>query len=302
MIEKQRWWAGLGSSRTNKWTLIEYQSGAANAVDSVVRGPFFTTTHKLVSFFTITIVQKPWYRIFILIPEPYFIETVLLCRRWERRGFGMVEMSSSAKKRTPERSLQFIKTETKYSLRLVSSIDYGCADKKNRRVKRRALCHWIGLDFLFQHIPIITAEKLTIKPKTCIQTSKISCSGCHLKLSDSKSSCKVAVLHLLLNWRPSIALCLSADESRSAFRLFIPFLTPVSLLETERLFQDCHTARGQLKSTICTSVHSLWYHLGRYKNVSFISYGKKKRIKTGRNFKFSSSGDWKCCRNKRNSL
>jgi hypothetical protein len=31
-------------------------------------------------------------------------------------------------------------------------------------LNRRALCHEIGLDFLSQNIPIITAEKRTVKP------------------------------------------------------------------------------------------------------------------------------------------
>jgi hypothetical protein len=37
------------------------------------------------------------------------------------------------------------------------------------RVKRRALGHYIALDFLFQNIPIITVEKQTIKPKNAFK-------------------------------------------------------------------------------------------------------------------------------------
>ncbi len=36
--------------------------------------------------------------------------------------------------------------------------------KRNCQVKRRTLCFYIGLDFLFQNVPIITAEKRTVKP------------------------------------------------------------------------------------------------------------------------------------------
>jgi hypothetical protein len=38
-----------------------------------------------------------------------------------------------------------------------------CADEKNRRVKRRASCHWIGPGFFFDNVPL-TAEQRTIKP------------------------------------------------------------------------------------------------------------------------------------------
>jgi hypothetical protein len=40
-----------------------------------------------------------------------------------------------------------------------------CRWNKNCRLKRRALWHEIGFYFLFQNIPIITAEKWTIKPE-----------------------------------------------------------------------------------------------------------------------------------------
>jgi hypothetical protein len=39
------------------------------------------------------------------------------------------------------------------------------ADEKNCRFKERALCHKIVLDFLLQNIPIITAEKRTLRSK-----------------------------------------------------------------------------------------------------------------------------------------
>jgi hypothetical protein len=49
-------------------------------------------------------------------------------------------------------------------------IDYRCADEnKNYRVQRRALCHEIGAVFLFQNIPIITAEKRTVKLKNAFE-------------------------------------------------------------------------------------------------------------------------------------
>jgi hypothetical protein len=35
--------------------------------------------------------------------------------------------------------------------------------------KWRALCHRIGLDFLFQNIPIITAKKGTVKPENALE-------------------------------------------------------------------------------------------------------------------------------------
>jgi hypothetical protein len=95
-------------------------------------------------------------------------------------------------------------------------------------------------DFLFQNIPIITAEKRTVKPEMHVKITRF---GWRLKLSNSKSSCKVAVLHLLLIYRPPIASCRSGDERRCTFQLFIPLLTPVSLLETKRLFRFT-TLRG----------------------------------------------------------
>jgi hypothetical protein len=55
-------------------------------------------------------------------------------------------------------------------------------------------------------------------------------------LANFKSGCKVAVIQLL-NQRPRIASCQSANKSTRAFQLFIPFLTHVSLLETEQLFR-----------------------------------------------------------------
>jgi hypothetical protein len=37
--------------------------------------------------------------------------------------------------------------------------------QKKKPVRRTALGHLIGLNFLFHNIPIITAEKRTVKPK-----------------------------------------------------------------------------------------------------------------------------------------
>jgi hypothetical protein len=41
--------------------------------------------------------------------------------------------------------------------------------KKSCQVQRRALYHKTGLDFLFQNIPIITAEKGTVQPKNAFE-------------------------------------------------------------------------------------------------------------------------------------
>jgi hypothetical protein len=89
---------------------------------------------------------------------------------------------------------------------------------------------WLPL----QNIPITTAGKQTYKPKNALKESRL---GCRLKLSNSKSGCEVAALHLLLNQRPPITSSRSPDESTFAFHLCIPVLTSVSPLETERLFR-----------------------------------------------------------------
>ncbi len=75
---------------------------------------------------------------------------------------------------------------------LRSSLDYRCADEKNCWVKRQALIRLIGLAYLFHNLLIITAKKLK-------RHSTILRSRCPLKLSNSTSGCKVAVLHSLLN-------------------------------------------------------------------------------------------------------
>jgi hypothetical protein len=87
--------------------------------------------------------------------------------------------------------------------------------------------------------------------------SKISRSGCHLELANSISCCKVAVPHLLMNSRPLIASCCSADESRWAFQLFIPSLTLFSML---LLLQCC--SGTQLATDGIVLCHSLLVKVG----------------------------------------
>ncbi len=83
---------------------------------------------------------------------------------------------------------------------------------------------------------------------------KIPRSGCTLKLSNSKSSCKVAVLHILLKLRPPIASCRSADESTHAFQLLIPFLTCFTAGNGTAVQICQYSVRGQQKSTRCPSI------------------------------------------------
>jgi hypothetical protein len=85
----------------------------------------------------------------------------------------------------------------------------------------------------------------------------VYCSWCRLKSSNFESGCTVAVLHSLLNLYPPIAPCCSADENRCTFNRYISFLTPVSLLETERPFRIVTPRAKHLKSTICTS-YIIW--------------------------------------------
>jgi hypothetical protein len=87
---------------------------------------------------------------------------------------------------------------------------------------------------------------------------KISDSGCQLKLSNSKTDCKVAVLHFLLNQSPPIASCCSGDENRRAyFQLSISFLTSVSLLETERGWSELSRLARTTKIDRLR-IYSLW--------------------------------------------
>ncbi len=57
-----------------------------------------------------------------------------------------------------------------------------------------------------------------------------------------------------------MASCRSADESMSAFQLFIPLLTCFSLLETERLFRIVQLSRRARTAKIYhLHIYSLWY-------------------------------------------
>ncbi len=100
------------------------------------------------------------------------------------------------------------------------------------------------------------------EPVSLKMHSKISRLGGHLEFSNFKFGCMIAVLHLLLNYRPPIApFCSSADEIRCAFQFFTPFLTLVLLLETlERLFRIV-TLLADIKNRPSEHLWSLWLSL-----------------------------------------
>jgi hypothetical protein len=51
-------------------------------------------------------------------------------------------------------------------------------------VKRRALCHWICLYFIFHNIQIITAEKRTVKPGNAFEDIEEDLTICVCSNSD----------------------------------------------------------------------------------------------------------------------
>jgi hypothetical protein len=67
------------------------------------------------------------------------------------------------------------------------------------------------------------------------------------------------------NEQPPIASCHAAGESRCDFQPFLPPLSPVSELKTERTpLQKYHAAGRQLKAIICMSiVHVIYWYIFR---------------------------------------